>query len=38
MVLRASRKRGTYLQKYADMHYMQELKDYDGSVGTSSST
>jgi hypothetical protein len=21
--------------KYADMHYMQELQDYSGSVGTS---
>ena len=38
MVLRANRGKDSYLQKYADMHYMQELKDYDGSVGTFSST
>jgi len=37
-MLKASKKRDTYL-KYADMHCMEEeLKDYDGSVGTHSST
>lgn len=28
------RRKDSYL-KYADMHHMHELKDYDGSVGTS---
>ena len=37
-MLRASWKEDTYLKECADMHCIQELKDYDGSVGRHSST